>query len=515
MTVDRVPQAAGCSGTERDGPFNAVPFLPVVPLPHPGEALGSWLGAIGRLYGLTTKKYLARLGVPVVRSRGNLDVDVLVRPPRQFMHALAADTGVALDWLYGMTFAGLEKELETAVPRHHAPCPACHRRASERMRRPVELLHARSPWRVVCPEHPPPLKWGEISNFVDPALFFGKVKSTIACLDKLAFKDKGNKPPMEAPMATVFSVAEVLRFLYVVNAHLLVRVERYDELKDFVSFVVLRAYERDNRGKPIPLDPKERNSLAVSMILVWQLTVAPYASIIGGLWTERPAARKDASDLALMKALIRLIMEYWPAEMLSALFPKRHSERRPALENKRYTALSLKILEPFQNQTIYQTLLPEADWAHRAWIALLMTPELSERRYRKYSEFEAPRVFRYKGLPADRHGADAVRIVRTAAWRSRAWPRAIGLQRYAEPPRSFRNKSPRTPRSSATAANAPERVKVAVRQALDEVGPVPPGLSPKESRALYRKLRAKAVRRFKESKAAMSEEGRAEDNATQ
>jgi hypothetical protein len=63
--------------------FSSLPALPVVPLPVPGESLGSWVTAVARTYGMPLAEYLRRLGIPHrrgVAATERTERDLVVRP---------------------------------------------------------------------------------------------------------------------------------------------------------------------------------------------------------------------------------------------------------------------------------------------------------------------------------------------------------------------------------------------------------------------------------------------------
>src|SRR4051812_24252742 len=136
-------------------PFTTTPVLPVVPLPAPGESLGSWIAVIAGLYGVTLAEYLGRLGIPRRWITPTIGRDLVIRPLPGVIRALQADTGIAKASLLRMTFSGLERDLEEACRRHDVPCAECENETAQRAGRPVALLHTWAAWRVVCPHHPP------------------------------------------------------------------------------------------------------------------------------------------------------------------------------------------------------------------------------------------------------------------------------------------------------------------------------------------------------------------------
>jgi hypothetical protein len=81
--------------------FSSLPALPVVPLPVPGESLGSWVTAVAQTYGMPLAEYLRRLGIPHRRGAAATERDLVVRPCPAVIQALQADTGVATPVLLG------------------------------------------------------------------------------------------------------------------------------------------------------------------------------------------------------------------------------------------------------------------------------------------------------------------------------------------------------------------------------------------------------------------------------
>jgi len=154
---------------------------PVVPPPQPDESLSSWLGRIGREYGLSGEELLQ----PVESEKFKVGVDLDENPPDALVGWLSDKTGQATDRIRAMTLSGYVPTLldglapQTAtltgyvsrirlISRLDEPvvglditpwidhrwgtawgCTACL--AGDAF--PYRRLHWRLPWMLTCPIH--------------------------------------------------------------------------------------------------------------------------------------------------------------------------------------------------------------------------------------------------------------------------------------------------------------------------------------------------------------------------
>jgi hypothetical protein len=164
-----------------ENPFEAARPWPVVPPPQPDESLSSWLGRIGREYGLTGEELLQPVGSEKFEAGADLDGD----PPDALVGWLSYSTGQAPDHIRAMTLSGYVPTLldgltpQTGtltgyvsrirlISRLDEPvagleitpwidhrwgaawgCTAC----LEEDTFPYRRLHWRLPWMLTCPTH--------------------------------------------------------------------------------------------------------------------------------------------------------------------------------------------------------------------------------------------------------------------------------------------------------------------------------------------------------------------------
>ncbi|NUB36193.1 TniQ family protein, partial [Azospirillum brasilense] len=474
--------------------FTTVPGLPVVPLPAKGEALNSWVWAIAHTYGLTPVAYLRRLGIPHRWVTKAIDRDLVIQPLPSVMERLQADTGMAPDVVWGMTFVGLDRELENACRRHHAPCAACVNEASRRVGRPVELLHARAAWRIVCPDHPPDPKPMEMADGLPLAAFHGQVRTIITFLDRAAFDPRAFEGIVGTRMAPAFTVTVFLRFVFLLNAYLSVRITEFDELRDWAGFRIRRSFTRNEAGEPMRLPPEERNNPAISLVLAWQLVAAPLRTLLAGLHTVNPVHRKTARDTGQLMALACLLLEFWPGEMLTPLLTRLALSRQDWNGDGGRTGLAITTTAPWSNDPSHSARLAEAHWTHTAWTRVLFCDAIWNRHHRRVSQFPVAGPFRGRLLAVNGQAAPLIGEIRREA-RQSGRKKPAGLGRFlAKAAPAIREQHAAPPQPVSTPA-VPTHIAQAVQFALDAHGPLPTGkLSVRQRRAVLRKLSAAAVR---------------------
>lgn len=473
----------------------------MVPLPANGEALGSWIGAIAQTYGLTPAIYLQRLGIPRRWVTTAIDRELVIRPLPSVMKRLQADTGVATEVLRHMTFSGLDRELEEACQHHHAPCAACVDEASRRAGRPVGLLHARAVWRVVCPDHPPCPKPAEVAADLPLAPFYGQVRTIITFLDRAVFDPRAFAGIVGKRMAPALTAGTFVRFVFLLNAYLSVCVTEFDDLRDLAGFRIRRAFTRNEAGEPAPLPPEERNDPAISLVLAWQLVVDPLRTLLAGLHTVNPVHRKTERDAGQFMALVGLVLEFWPGEMLTPLLTRDALSRREWSDDGVRTGLAIATTAPWSNDPSHSERLAEAHWNHTAWTSVLFCDAIRKRHAGWRSQFPIAGPFRHQLVAANTKAAGLIGQARRDAWRLSGWDERAGLRRFlAKPASAIREKHPDLPepapgrQAPAKTLMADHHIAQAVRLALETNGPLPgKKLRARQRRALLRKLSAKAV----------------------
>jgi hypothetical protein len=247
--------------------FDRVPQLPVVPVPWPGEALGGWIRATARPYGLSIQDFLQRLGVRWSEQRSHVEVHALLNVTEEFLQSLNRVTGISAACLRGMTLSGLDEDVDlmSACFKHYSPCLACELEAARGAGRRVELLQARSPWRLVCPKHPPAALIEETAH-LDNAGFLQKVKEIISELDKsytnsLCIGDDKEKISREPD-----KLCDFIRFVHLLNSFIFVRLESFDDLWNRAVFSIIRTFERDPKRRPVALPLDTRNHIGISEV---------------------------------------------------------------------------------------------------------------------------------------------------------------------------------------------------------------------------------------------------------
>ncbi|UEM07270.1 TniQ family protein (plasmid) [Skermanella rosea] len=470
--------------------FSTVPALPVVPLPVPGEALGSWIAAIAQTYGLTMREYFGRLEIPRRWVSPLIERDLVIRPLPSMIKRLQADTGIAKDVLLGMTFAGLDQDLEDACQRHRVPCSACANEASRRAGRPVGLLHARAVWRVVCPDHPPCLKPVEVGADVPLAPFYGQVREIITFLDRAAFDPTAFASIVGKRLAPAITVGAFVRFVHLLNAYLSVRVAEFDALRDQAGFRIVRAFARNGDGEPLPLPPDARNDPAVSLVLAWHLVANPLHTLLAGLHTINPVDQKTAQDAEQFTALIHLLLEFWPGEMLAQLLTGKALSRRDWGSDGVRSALAIALTKHWSNDPSHAERLAEAHWNHAAWTGILFSAAIRKRHPQRMSQFPIAGPFRYRHVAAGTKAAGLIGQARRDAWRRRTWSTRAGLWRFMAKPDPTPGR-----RAPERTASVEDHIAQSVRLALEAHGPLPTKrLRARQRRALLRKLSATAIK---------------------
>ena len=444
--------------------------------------------------------YLRRLGIPHRWVTETIARDLVIRPLPSVMERLQADTGVAPEVLRRMTFSGLDRELEEAC-NHLVPCAACVDEASRRAGRPVSLLHAWAVWRVVCPDHPPCPKPMEVADGLPLAPFYGQVRTIITFLDRAAFDPRAFEGIVGTRMAPALTVAAFLRFVFLLNAYLSVRITEFDEFRDLAGFRIRRVFTRNEAGDPIPLLPEERNDPAISLVLAWQLVADPMHTLLAGLCTANPVHRKTERDAGQFMALVGLLLEFWPGEMLSLFLTGHALSRRDWSGDGVRTGLAIAATAQWSNDPSHSARLAEAQWNHTAWTRVLFSDAIRSRHAGWRSRFPLDGPFHAGFVAANMKAASLIGQARRDAWRPSQDERT-GLGRFlAKPAPPIREKHPGppapTPERQAPAA-APvihHHIVQATQFALDAHGPLPTGkLRARQRRALLRKLSAAAVR---------------------
>ncbi|GLR77466.1 hypothetical protein GCM10007856_01340 [Azospirillum oryzae] len=477
--------------------FASIPDLPVVPPPAPGEALGGWVEAIADLYGLSRADYLKRLGVPRRWVTEAINRDLVFRPLPSVMARLQVDTGIAEEVLRGMTFTGLDRPLEEVCRNHYVPCPECAYEAERQADRPVELLFARAAWRVVCPLHPPDLDPGDVVAGVPLPAFYDQVRHVIGFLDRAAFDRTLFQEVVGTRLAPAYSVDVFLWFVYLLNSFLRVEVSDIDTMRECCEFRILDAYDTNADLQPVPLPAEERNGLAVSLVLAWQLLAAPFTTLFAGLRTTNQAGRKTRRDEGQFMAVIRMLLEFWPGEILAIpMTGGALSVRWPPKETVA-TRTAQALAKPWSNHASYAERLAEAHWNHTAWVRALLADRSLVTGPHHVSHFPWVGPFHYRPVASNTRSASRIDAARQAARNKRnlGLSKRPGLPRFSETViRRARRPSTAPPHQPAPCLTISPHIVDAVRQVLEAHGPLPKKLRARERRALMRKLSAAATK---------------------
>lgn len=482
--------------------FSSIPDLPVVPRPVPGEALGGWVETIANLYGLSRADYLERLGVPRRWVTEAINRDLVFRPLPTVMARLQVDTGIASEVLRGMTFAGLDRPLEDACRNHHVPCPECAYEAERRADRPVELLFTRAAWRVVCPLHPPDPYPRDVVAGVPLPAFYDRVRHIIGFLDRAAFDRSVFQEVVGTRLAPAYSVDVFLWFVHLLNSFLRVEIADIDTMRECCEFRILDAYDANADLRPVPLPAEERNGLAVSLVLAWQLVAAPFTTLFAGLRTTNRAGRKTDRDQAQFTAMIRLLLEFWPGEMLAMPMMGRALSVRWQSKDTVATSTAQTLAKPWSNHPSYTERLAEAHWNHMAWARELLVGRPLVTRTDHVSRFPSVGPFHYRPVASNTQAASRIGAARRTAWdeRNLALGKRPGLPRFPEKAMRRARRHPKSPPSrTALSLTISPHILDAVRQALEAHGPLPKKLRARERRALLRKLSAAAAKHLTET----------------
>lgn len=479
--------------------FSSMPTLPIVPLPAPGEALGSWVSMIAQTYGLALAEYLERLGVPRHAVQVSVQRDLLFRPLPSVIRALQTDTGIAESLLRRMTFHGLDRDLEEACYRHHAPCLWCDEQAERRAGRSIHRLHERAVWRVVCPDHPPYPKPDEVEQDVPLTLFYVSVRAVIKFFDRAVYDPAALAKIIGPTIAKAITIGALVRFVYFLNDYIKVRLIGFDTIREEAMFRIVRVYDLDADGNPCPLPSDERNDPAISLILAWQLTIAPTRTLLTNIRTIHSFPDKTKLDTAQFKAFLHLLLEYWPAEILTPALTK--PAMQPDWRDGTRTGLAFSITESWSNQPEYLDYLGEAHWNHVIWTRIVFSRAFIKRPYRHYSRFPNTGPFRYKQVAGNTNPAGCIALARDEAWERRVWGEKVGLRKFMTKPAKVPKRAYSTvfqlPPASSTLrhkAGTGLHIAKAVQIALAAYGPLPTRLRKRQRRVLIRKLSAIAIK---------------------
>lgn len=465
--------------TGRTGnPFDRFPRLPVVPVPWPGEALGGWIRAAIKPYGLSIPDFMHHLGMKWSKQRSDFDVHVLLKPGEKFLKALNETTGISASCLRGMTLEGLDPDISGACFLHNSPCSACKREAAVAAGRRIELLHARSPWRVVCPKHPPPSLLEEVAHIGNHSAFLVKIKEIIEELDCLSLNPHHLQGVME-PFSNLLGA--FMRFVYLLNYFICIRLEAFDDLWNHSIFRIVRTFKRDKGGSPLELPLESRNHIGISLVLAWQLASQDLKGLLLCLRTVHDAGNKTDADINQLLGLLYVAKEFWSGSMALRLI----ANAQPNIPE----ALTVN----FRNMPEYERIISEVSWNYNtAKRALFSTEVLAFSRPGK-SEFPIAGPFRHAHLPAQLNSVTYIEYRRAKA-------RGKGVSRYGLEASAWPSSRSRKPseeqefRDRVQQKCADARIMSAVSQAIEEYDPIPSVLSLQEQRRILRKLQQLASR---------------------
>lgn len=449
--------------------FDRWPQLPAVPVPWPGEALGGWIKATVRPYGLSVQDFLQRLGVRWSEQRSHFEVHALLNVTEEFLQSLNRVTGISASCLRGMTLSGLEGDVDlmSACFRHYSPCLACEREAERGAGRRVELLQARSPWRLLCPKHPDPLLLKEVDHLEGGAGFLQKVREIIQELED-AYKNSLCIEGSNGDVREKNRLGDFIRFVYLLNSFVFVRPESFDDLWNRAVFRLIHTFERDPKGRPVTLPPETRNHIGISLVLAWQLAFKERNGLLLGLRTANDAGRKGGLDSTQLTALLTVAKEYWSDDMPLWLL---------------FKASPHKMTDTFRNLPDYSKILSEVSWNYRTAIQVFFSGDVYRFCKPGISEFPKTGPFQYTYMPSqmDTVGLWEYRKKRAAGKRK---PR-FGLCSYRSRPIS----KPENEHVPFTTLKSSEiSIRSAVNHAMETYGPIPQISNLKDHRRVLRQL---------------------------
>ena len=460
-----------------DNPFDRFPRLPVVPVPWPGEALSGWIEAAIAPYGLSTPDFLAHLGLRCSGLRANFYSHVLLEPGERLLRALNEATGVSISRLRGMTLEKVERDLSEACFLHYSPCATCEREAAVGAGRPVKLLDAWFPWRVVCPKHPPPALTEEVAHINNKFEIIGRLSDITRELDEIA---QHPLQPHEIQGKTPFTLSPFVRFVYLLNAFIFVRLEWYDELWNRATFRIIRTFDRDKRDRPVELTPETRNHIGISLLLAWQLTLREAISIPICLRTMHEAGFKTDQDSAQMNALLYIAKEFWGSKEPIAIFKSSKPHH---------------VTASFRNRPDYKKLIAEVEWNYKTIVCALFSPQVLRFSRPGVSEFPTVGPFRHRYVPAQLNSSTYTQYRRDLARGKRK--SRVGFEAWLaqSSQRSDEKRSEEQEfRRSVYEKSLDDRIRPAVNQAIKAFGPIPNVTSLKDRRRILCQLQRLASR---------------------
>jgi hypothetical protein len=312
INLYRTPDRGYAMNLRAESPFDRPPKLPVVRIPWPGEALGSWLRAVFELYGFEVQEFMRYLGEDWCNGWYNFDLRILFRPSQNFFNAVNLVTGISVSRLRNMALEGLDPYLADACFRHYSPCQVCECEAAAGAGRPVMLLHACSPWRVVCPKHPPAALLAELAYIDNPGGVLAKIAKLIEELDVLFRKTCNTKSAIE-PLYRVHG--DFVRFVYMLNSFVSVRLEFFGEISNRAKFTIVRIFERDEYGIPIDIPRENRNNIGISLLFAWYLTRQFRKETLRHLRVSRTVDGKEQPREAALLGMLWIAKEFWSREI--------------------------------------------------------------------------------------------------------------------------------------------------------------------------------------------------------
>ncbi|PNQ95997.1 hypothetical protein C1S70_26205 (plasmid) [Azospirillum argentinense] len=325
------------------------------------------------------------------------------------------------------------------------------------------------------------------------APFYGQVRTIITFLDRAAFDPLAFEGIVGTRMAPAFTVAAFVRFVFVLNAYLSVRVTEFDEFRDLAGFRIRQAFSRNEAGEPLPLPPEERNDPAISLVLAWQLVADPMRTLLAGLHTANPVHRKTERDAGQFMGLVGLLLEFWPGEMLSLLLTGHALSRRDWSGDGVRTGLAIAATDQWSNDPSHSARLAEAQWNHTAWTRVLFSDAIRYRHTGWRSRFPIDRPFHAGFVAANTKAASLIGQVRRDAWRASQDERT-GLGRFLAKPAPAIREAHTAPPQPVSVPAIPTHITQAVQFALETYGPLPTRkLRARQRRAVLRKLSAAAV----------------------
>lgn len=327
--------------------------------------------------------------------------------------------------------------------------------------------------------------------------FYDQVRQVIGFLDRAAFDRTLFQEAVGARLAPAYSVDVFVWFVYLLNSFLRVEVSDIDTMRECCEFRILDAYDANADLQPVPLPAEDRNGLAVSLVLAWQLLATPFTTLFAGLRTTNQAGRKTKRDEGQFMAVIRMLLEFWPGEILAIPMTGGALSVGWPSKDTVATRTAQTLAKPWSNHASYAGRLAEAHWNHTAWVRALLADRSLVTGPHHVSHFPWVGPFHYRPVASNTRSASRIDAARQASWNKRnlGLGKRPGLSRFPETAiRRARRASTAPPNQPAPCLTISPHILDAVRKVLEAYGPLPKKLRARERRSLMRKLSAAATK---------------------